>query len=329
MNTVIIDARSFKFLPEALEACRLSAVDTVVLTPNDLKLSTRYAGVLWAIQEGNMNLELIDCTNKAESITDGIRAHAAPRDLVITDDIGVAAFAIREEAYAVDYRGRPFNPQTIEQDLKTRDHERLLRSMGFFSPCQNEPAPNADDAKRIARAIAAFASSAAPHEPQRTKYKRILVDADNLPTARILPVARSLGLPVSIFHDETNNIGTRLLKTDPVSKDESVGGFWVEEVPVPSGEHAVDMVIIDRARKDDLVLTNDGPLAYRCLDIGCAVMNRYGAFHDPEERAYFPDENAFRQSRHIRSNVIKHGRDENERAVEFMKRLNAALSCKQ
>ena len=46
MNTVIIDARSFKFLPEALEACRLSAVDTVVLTPNDLKLSTRYAGAL-------------------------------------------------------------------------------------------------------------------------------------------------------------------------------------------------------------------------------------------------------------------------------------------
>lgn len=128
-----------------------------------------------------MNLELISCTNKAESITDGIRAHATPCDPVITDDIGVAAFAIREEAYAVDYRGRPFNPQTIEQDLKNRDRERLLRSMGFFPPCQNEPAPNADGAKRIARVIATFASSTASHEPQRIKYKRILVDANNLP----------------------------------------------------------------------------------------------------------------------------------------------------
>ena len=233
MNTVIIDARSFKFLPEALEACRLSAVDTVVLTPNDLKLSTRYAGVLWAIQEGNMNLELIDCTNKAESIIDGIRAHAAPRDLVITDDIGVAAFAIREEAYAVDYRGRPFNPQTIEQDLKTRDHERLLRSMGFFPPCQNEPAPNADDAKRIARAIAEFASSAAPHEPQRTKYKRILVDADNLPTARILPVARSLGLPVSIFHDETNNSAPDCSKQTRSAKMRAWAVFGSRRSPFP------------------------------------------------------------------------------------------------
>lgn len=326
MGTVIIDARSFKFLPEALEACRLSAVDTVVLTPCDLKLSTRYAGVLWAIQEDNMSLKVVRCTNRAESVIDGARVYAMPRDLMVTNDIGVAAFAIKKGASAIDHRGRPFDPRTIQQDLSERDRERLLRSMGIFPPCQNEPALDASDARRLAREVEAFASLSTPHKPQASRYNRILVDADNLPTTRILPVARTLGIPVSSFHDETNDIGTRLLQTDPISNDESTNGFWVEQAPIPSGEHAVDMVMIERARKGDFVLTNDGPLAYKCLEIGCAVMDRYGAFHEPEEYPYFPTESIFRQSRHVRNNAIKHGLNENERATEFMKRLHSALS---
>lgn len=326
MGAVIIDARSFKFLPEALEACRLSAVDTVVLTPCDLKLSTRYAGVLWAIQERNMSLKVVRCTSRAESVMDGIRVYAIPHYLVITDDIGVAAFAIKKGASAIDHRGRLFDAQTIDQDLSRRDRERLLRSMGIFPPCQNEPAPNSNDAKRLASKIEAFASPATPREPQTSRYDRILVDADNLPTTRILPVARSLGIPVFVFHDETNDIGTRLLQTDPTGRDENANGFWVEQISVPSGKHAVDLVIIERAQIGDFVLTNDGPLAYKCLEIGCAIMDRHGAFHKPEEYPYFPTESIFKQSRRIRSNAIKRGLNENERTIEFMKRLHTALT---
>ena len=326
MGTAIIDARSFKFLPEALETCRLSAVDTVVLTPCDLKLSTRYAGVLWAIQERNMRLKVIRCTSRAESVIDGIKVYVIPRDLVITDDIGVAAFAIKIGASAIDHRGRPFDPRTIEHDLAQRDRERLLRSIGVFPPCQNEPAPSSDDAKRLASEIEVFASPAASFEPPASRYNRILVDADIFPTTRMLPVARTLGIPVLVFHDETNGIGNRLLQTDPTRQDESTNGFWIEQIPVPYGKHAVDMVMIEHAQKGDFALTNDGPLAYKCLEIGCATMNKHGAFHKPEEYPYFPTESIFRQSRRIRSNAIKRGLNENERTIEFMKRLYTALT---
>lgn len=271
MGAAIIDARSFKFLPEALEACVI------------------------------------------------------PHDLVITDDIGVAVFTIKKGASAIDHRGRLFDARTIEQDLSKRDRERLLRSMEIFPPCQNEPAPNSADARRLASVIEAFASPATPCEPRASRYDRILVDADNLPTTRILPAARSLGIPVLVFHDETSSIGTRLFQTDPTSQDESANGFWVEQISVPSGKHAVDLVMIERAQIGDFVLTNDGPLTYKCLEIGCAVMSKHGAFHEPEEYPYFPTENAFRQSRQIRSNAIKQGLNKNERAIEFMKRLHSAL----
>ncbi len=199
-------------------------------------------------------------------------------DLAITDDIGVAAFAIREEAYAVDYQETLQLPNDPEQDLKTRDHERLLRSIGIFRPAKigQPPAPMTQNVS--ARAIAAFASSAAPRTALRPNTSGFSSSADNLPNgAKVLPVARSLGLPrVDLSRWRPGNSAPGSSR-DPVRQKMSAlaGGFWRVEGPRSLAErHAVDMVcIIDESqRKDDLVLANDGPAVPHDTPISdCAV----------------------------------------------------------
>ena len=54
-------------------------------------------------------------------------------DLVITQDIPLAAEVLAKQADAVNNRGEPYSPETIRQKLNMRDFMETLRSSGIQS----------------------------------------------------------------------------------------------------------------------------------------------------------------------------------------------------
>ncbi|MAK90482.1 MAG: hypothetical protein CMI08_16970 [Oceanospirillaceae bacterium] len=56
-----------------------------------------------------------------------------PADMVITQDIPLAAEVMEKGASAINNRGEPYNPQTIKQKLQMRDFMETLRSSGVQS----------------------------------------------------------------------------------------------------------------------------------------------------------------------------------------------------
>lgn len=54
-------------------------------------------------------------------------------DLVITQDIPLAAEVLEKKAHAINNRGEPYSPETIRQKLNMRDFMETLRSSGIQS----------------------------------------------------------------------------------------------------------------------------------------------------------------------------------------------------
>ncbi|MCA6064181.1 YaiI/YqxD family protein [Thalassolituus marinus] len=64
---------------------------------------------------------------------DLIAQRCQPGDLVITQDIPLAAEAIEKGADVVNNRGEPYSVQTIRQKLQMRDFMETMRSSGIQS----------------------------------------------------------------------------------------------------------------------------------------------------------------------------------------------------
>ena len=58
---------------------------------------------------------------------------ANPGDLVITQDIPLAAEVMEKKVDAINNRGETYNPQTIRQKLNMRDFMETMRSSGIQS----------------------------------------------------------------------------------------------------------------------------------------------------------------------------------------------------
>jgi len=62
-----------------------------------------------------------------------IAQHCEAGDLVITQDIPLAAEVMEKHAQAINNRGETYNPQTIKQKLQMRDFMETMRSSGIQS----------------------------------------------------------------------------------------------------------------------------------------------------------------------------------------------------
>ena len=324
--TVVIDARSFKHLPEALEACRLADVETVVVTPVELNLADKYPGVLWSRSHGESPIEFTICEADARAVSDKVYLHSGVGDLVVTDEVGIAAEALSGGARAVSFRGVWFDPGRIGDDLRERDRNRALRSAGRFDQEVPQPAPGRADTLRVVGAMREFAGGGLPRGCTASDGPQLLVDADNVPVRRALPVARTMDMCASLFYNRSMRVENSLLETDPTQPEDAKSSFWVELCPAPEVPHGADGLILERASERDVVLTGDGPLAYACLQRGCTVMDRHGTTYHPEDLSYFPSDHVFRQSMRIRASAAKRELDEEERVIRFMDALYRELA---
>lgn len=326
MGCVIIDSRSFKLLPEALEACRLYGIDVAVITPRYPYNTAKSIGALWALEKSGAILEIINCLNSGAAICNIINKCAGTENLVITGEVAVAACAIKLGAKAIDYRGKPFNPETLEIDLKWAEHQKGLRTMGIFDSDANQPSISFLDAYRVEEAIRDFANRP-PLIPQTViKHARILIDADNVDVQRILPVARTLGIPALVLHDEFTSRSKRFLLTDPRLEEDSTNGFWIQEILVRRGKNATDLKILEQCLPGDVVLTCDVPLSFACLESGCTVVDIHGTSHQPGDLPHLKNIQGLRRSRAARADLFENKMGKYHCITKFMNRLYGVMA---
>lgn len=133
MSTLFIDADACPVTREAITAARAHGL-SVVLVGN-----------------GTQNFDRHTRRNGVEAVTVGIGRDSAdfaiierltPDDVVVTQDIGLAAMVLGRGARAISVRGRVFHQATIDIELEVRHAEQRVRRAGGRT---GGPAPFEDE----------------------------------------------------------------------------------------------------------------------------------------------------------------------------------------
>lgn len=121
MTTVIIDADACPVTRDAIEIARSHGV-RVRLVANHNQSFARY--------EGRPGIDCINVSTGADSADFAIVEELEPGDVVVTQDIGLAAMVLGRGAAALSPRGRIFHLSTIDAELAVRHAEKKLRRAG-------------------------------------------------------------------------------------------------------------------------------------------------------------------------------------------------------
>ena len=133
MTTLFIDADACPVTREAITAARALGIPVVLVAngTQNLERHTKRTGV-----------EAIQVSSGADAAAFAVIERLAPGDVVVTQDIGLAAMVLGREAGAVSPRGREFHLATIDAELLVRHEEKKLRRAGG---CHGGPRPFTDE----------------------------------------------------------------------------------------------------------------------------------------------------------------------------------------
>lgn len=138
MTTAYIDADACPVTREAISIARSRGV-RVVLVSNGTQNLARYTG--------RTGVEAIQVSGGRDAADFAIVEELAPRDVVVTQDIGLAAMVLGRGAFAVSPRGRTFSLATIDAELAVRHAEQKHRRAGGRT--QGPSAMDDDDRDRF------------------------------------------------------------------------------------------------------------------------------------------------------------------------------------
>ena len=121
MSTLFIDADACPVTAEAITIARSHGMNVVVVanSTQNLERYTRRNGV-----------EAIGVSTGRDAADFAIVERLSPGDVVVTQDIGLAAMALGRRAGAVSPRGRIFHLATIDAELAVRHAEQRFRRAG-------------------------------------------------------------------------------------------------------------------------------------------------------------------------------------------------------
>jgi len=121
MTTLFVDADACPVTREAISAARALGVDVVLVAngTQNMERYTRRAGV-----------EAIQVSSGADAADFAVIERLQPGDIVVTQDIGLAAMVLGRKAAAVSPRGHIFHLATIDAELLVRHEEKKLRRAG-------------------------------------------------------------------------------------------------------------------------------------------------------------------------------------------------------
>jgi uncharacterized protein YaiI (UPF0178 family) len=121
MTTVYIDADACPVTREAISIARSRGVP-VVLVSNGTQNLAKYTG--------RAGVSAIQVSGGRDAADFAIVEELAARDVVVTQDIGLAAMVLGRGAFALSPRGRTFSLVTIDAELAVRHAEQKHRRAG-------------------------------------------------------------------------------------------------------------------------------------------------------------------------------------------------------
>ena len=119
--TLFIDADACPVTRDALAIARARAVP-VVLVANATQNLARYTG--------RPGVEAVQVSGGRDAADFAIIEQLAQGDVVVTQDIGLAAMVLGRGARAISPRGRMYSPTTIDMELAVRHAEQRHRRAG-------------------------------------------------------------------------------------------------------------------------------------------------------------------------------------------------------
>lgn len=133
MSTVFIDADACPVTREAITVARAHGRDVVLVgnSTQNFDRHTRRNGV-----------EAVTVGTGRDSADFAIVERLSPDDVVVTQDIGLAAMVLGRGARAISVRGRVFSKATIDMELEVRHAEQRFRRQGGRT---GGPAPFEDE----------------------------------------------------------------------------------------------------------------------------------------------------------------------------------------
>lgn len=121
MTTLFIDADACPVTRDAITAARARGVE-VTLVGNGTQNFSRYTS--------RRGVEAIQVSAGRDAADFAIVEHLQPGDVVVTQDIGLAAMVLGRGARAIGPRGREYTPVTIDAELAVRHAQAKLRRAG-------------------------------------------------------------------------------------------------------------------------------------------------------------------------------------------------------
>ena len=149
-RTIFIDADACPVIRETLSCARKQGVPVVIagnttqnlerhIQASDPRSPKHAKGGFW--------VDVLDVSIGADSADFAIVERFAPKDIVVTQDIGLAGMALGRGATAIGVRGRIYRKETIDFDLMLRHEEKKVRRAGGRT---KGPAPfTSEDRKRF------------------------------------------------------------------------------------------------------------------------------------------------------------------------------------
>ena len=121
MTTLFIDADACPVKSEAISLARASGVP-VVLVANGTQNLDRYTS--------RKGVEAIQVSAGADAADFAVIERLSPGDIVVTQDIGLAAMVLGRGAFALSVRGKRFHLATIDAEMAVRHAEQKFRRSG-------------------------------------------------------------------------------------------------------------------------------------------------------------------------------------------------------
>ena len=119
--TIFIDADACPVTRDAIAIARVYSLP-VVLVANRSQNLARYAA--------RPNVEILEVASGPDAADYAMVPRLSPGDIVVTQDIGLAAMALARQTLAVSPRGRVFQAATIDAELALRHAEQRHRRAG-------------------------------------------------------------------------------------------------------------------------------------------------------------------------------------------------------
>lgn len=132
MTTVFIDADACPVTREAISVARAHGASVMLVANVNQNLSRH-------VRPG---VEAVEVSSGRDAADFAIIERLSPGDIVVTQDIGVAAMALGRGAGAVSPRGRIFYKSTIDMEMEVRHAEQRHRRGGGRT---GGPRPFTDD----------------------------------------------------------------------------------------------------------------------------------------------------------------------------------------